>query len=592
MSTSAEGILCPNDQKRTHDEVHFKKNTVSAMTEASAKEDWISPADVDAKKQKTKSTTNKKDAFAIMMQSAKKTLEFDLLKAEGHVHDWDALVSQEEVDQASTRTQIAAIRLSDSLSGYDGNIYPFNDDGLVWMNEDSEQMANFDQELQHAAEFPQDPMPPPTTEPSAKAYLKEIRVHFAPNKGDDTTKFVQGFTLRYSDGVQKVIGNIRGTKSPGSIELDPDEHLVGIDQKLDCRGGRTVAVHFYISHWSVDYFVMEVSSDHIEREYHNIWLHGSAFQSKTGHVIKSFEFSETEQKITGIQGQKKPMTKNEPYEGRPHEFVDSLSYEDAGEAGDRPFSQMEKFRPKRGPRNIAEYLYLVPLKARPALKKLQQEFREEAWDLLFRKMSTYDWFEQNYRGPWQKIRDQAGKLLVVSPEARNIKTLENVITKIQYREVRHFTEKDKSRVSDLILKEQTNLLETRIPLISAQVRRRTDEMEATLIQDFRDFLKHKRVQKWALVESFLSRLTQFSTKHKIQRRLQVCYQPYCWNVFDPSLVPEWKRCTADGSVGGASPHRCADYRQTCGSCMAGVVYPVNSHDYYCEEHNCEYECSL
>jgi hypothetical protein len=515
----------------------------------------------------------KNDASAVMVESINTLLDFDLLKAEDHVHNWDAPVSQEEADQASYRIKEAAINLHLSK-----NSDPFLEYCTVWMNEDSDQMSEFNQDPEfnrnpeQDAEFPQDPMPPPTTEPSAKAYLKDIRVHFAPNKGDDTTQLVQGFTLRYSDGVQKVVGNIRGTKSRGSIQLDPYEHLVGIDQLyLDYRtNDRTVSVLFYISHPAVGYFLMEVTSDGIERDCDDIWLE-SEIQSKAGHVIKSIEFSEIEQKITGIQEQKKPMTKNEPYDelDHDHDRPDSLSCE----AGDRPFADLEKCRPKRGPRNIAQYLYLVPLKARPALKKLQQEFRMDAWDLLFRKVSTYDWFEKNYRGPWQKIRDQAEKLLGVTPEARNIKKLENVMTKIQYGKASHFTEKDKNHVSALICKEVKNLNETRIPLISSQACMRTEKMEATLIQDFRDFVKHKRAQKMALVESFLSRLAQFSTKHKIQRRLQVCYQPYCWNIFDPSLVPEWKRCTADG---------CADHRQTCG---CAPVYLRNSHDYYCETHN-------
>jgi hypothetical protein len=483
--------------------------------------DRISPADFDAKKQKTKSTT-KRNAFAfmmqaarktksttnmdavdVMMQSAKTTLDFDLLTAEGHVYDWDAPVSQEEVDQASHHTKAAACRLNDRFSGYFGSIDPFLQYCQVWMNEDSDQMSEFNR----YPEIQQNPMPPPITEPNAKAYLKEIRVHFASKKADDTTKFVHGFTLRYSDGVQKVVGNIRGTTSPGSIELDPDEHLVGINQSLDRKGGRTVAFEFYISNPTVDVYRIEVSSDDMEREY-QIWFNGSEFQSKTGHVIKSLEFSETEQKLTGIQAQKKPLTKNEPYEGPGHGCPDS----ETCEHGDPPFSDLEKCRPKKGPRNIAQYLYLVPLKARPALKKLQHEFREEGWDLLFRKVSTYDWFEQNYRGPCQEIRDQAGKLLVVTPEARNIKKLESVITKIENEEARHFTEEDKSRVTALIRNEDRILNETRIPLISTEGRMLVEAMEATLIQDFRDCLKHKWAMKKALVGSFLSRLRQFSTK--------------------------------------------------------------------------------
>jgi hypothetical protein len=67
--SSAVGILSLKDPKRTHDEIHFKKNTVSTMTtKTSAKfVDRISPADLDAKKQKTKSTPLQKGAFAIMM---------------------------------------------------------------------------------------------------------------------------------------------------------------------------------------------------------------------------------------------------------------------------------------------------------------------------------------------------------------------------------------------------------------------------------------------------------------------------------------------------------------------------------------------
>jgi hypothetical protein len=47
-----------------------------------------------------------------MMESAKKTLDFNLLKAEDHVHDWDAPVSQAEVDQASHHNKAATYRLS------------------------------------------------------------------------------------------------------------------------------------------------------------------------------------------------------------------------------------------------------------------------------------------------------------------------------------------------------------------------------------------------------------------------------------------------------------------------------------------------
>jgi hypothetical protein len=73
-----------------------------------------------------------------------------------------------------------------------------------------------------------------------------------------------------------------------------------------------------------------------------------------------------------------------------------------------------------------------------------------------------------------------------------------------------------------------------------------------------------------------SRLKVFLSRHNIQRRLQICHngERYCGNIFDPSLVPEWKRCSQDG---------CSDRKQPCHDCVT-VKACGRCHKFLCREH--------
>ena len=75
-----------------------------------------------------------------------------------------------------------------------------------------------------------------------------------------------------------------------------------------------------------------------------------------------------------------------------------------------------------------------------------------------------------------------------------------------------------------------------------------------------------------------SKLKVFLSRHKnIQRRLQICCSgsPYCGgNIFDPALVPEWKRCSQDG---------CSDQKQPCLDCARAEACR-RCRDVFCREH--------
>jgi hypothetical protein len=122
-------------------------------------------------------------------------------------------------------------------------------------------------------------------------------------------------------------------------------------------------------------------------------------------------------------------------------------------------------------------------------------------------------------------------------------------------------------------REQLKTLQTRI--LEEGFKTRQDNMDKYGFESLQEQIKDGEASS----DAAQSKLKVFLSRHKnIQRRLQICcsWSPYyCGgNIFDPSLVPEWKRCSQDG---------CSDQKQPCRDC-ATVEACEHCHDVFCGEH--------
>jgi hypothetical protein len=239
------------------------------------------------------------------------------------------------------------------------------------------------------------------------------------------------------------------------------------------------------------------------------------FKAKRGSIITSLKWSAMEKRLSGITTQPRKIP--------------------------------------NGTRSDSDYLYLVPPSAREDFKQLQDAIQKEGRHIPC-KFESVTWLIKKYSPQFDEIREKAELAIRACPEARNICTLRSLLEKLKGKEQDKSLETEEIRLNSLLEKEGEKLFKKGHRVL-AEARRRIKLLDDDHVGGFRSFLEKKRGKKKVLLRKLISSLNDFTAKHKIERRLQLCYKPLCRIIFDPSLVPEWKRCSEDG---------CSYPYQTCG----------------------------
>lgn len=385
-------------------------------------------------------------------------------------------------------------------------------------------------------------------EPAASAHIREITAHFReiadPNRRidyEDTHNeyakhvgvSVSGFIFKYSDGIEKEFGNLRGSTSSSTVTLLEDEHVTHVAQtlwketSLAFRPSSSIGIRkafFQITNFEgVERVVYFEDGQVVETR----WSSGSdSLRIERGEILRSLEWSIEEPKISGVTTQSKPDRSQ----------TDSMD------------STMNCKVPS---------LQELAKRALPKPSQYVQELKDQQFDMV-RKSVT------------QIIVSAQGKLLkkFLERESRmhSLDKVNSCLEMVAEQQIHKDAVKEKTRILTMCNDEYIKL-----SCITSDITSWARE-EVNLLWAGGNLLRVEEVGDDGAYEKYNEQLELLQALSNADDRMVLCKNVYCLRTFIPSYVRSRERCSVKG---------CFEVVPNCGCTIASCG---RCHISYCRRH--------
>jgi len=391
-------------------------------------------------------------------------------------------------------------------------------------------------------------------EPAASAHIREITTHFReiadPNQHIDYIDThneyakhvgvsVAGFVFKYSDGIEKEFGNLRGSTSSATVTMFEDEHITYVaqtlwkDTSLAFRPSSSIGIRkvfFQITNYEDAERVVYFEDGQVVE---TRWSSGSdSLRIEGGDILRSFEWSIEELKISGVKTQRKPDRASQ-----------TNSMDNTMNCAVPSLQELAK-------------------SALPKPSQYVQELKDQQFDMVRKSVN-------------QIIVSAQGKLLkkFLERESR-INSLDKVNCSLEMvvdQQIHRDAVREKTRILTMCDDEYIKL-----SCIKSDITSWARE-EVNLLWAGGNLLRVEEVEDDGVYERYNDQLELLQALSNADGRMVLCKNVYCLRTFIPSYVRSRKRCSVKG---------CFEVVPNCG-CIVNSC--ERCHTSFCRRHMMSHE---